>query len=113
MNEEIIQLKEFNFLGKSGKFSGHFSFAGITRLSAECEGEFYMQTPDALIIEPEGQIHGKINCNDLEIYGHFSGEVMAKGKVIIYPSAVVEGRIWAHDLCIYPGSVVTIEGHTL
>ena len=71
-----------------------------------------MENNADLIIEKNGAVTGEVACNNIEIYGNFEGMIKASGKVTLYPSAKVKGRVEATELRIYPGAVLNIDGHT-
>ena len=64
------------------------------------------------IIEKNGAVTGEVTCNNIEVYGNFEGIIKASGKVTLYPSAEVKGRVEAMELRIYPGAVLNMDGHT-
>ncbi len=112
MKFDDIQQREYNFLGLSGKVSGHFHFTGITHIHGHLEGKVQIDGPGPLVIGPGGFIVGDITCHDVEIFGQFKGQIQATGKLIIHPSAVFEGEVISQDLKIFAGSSVTMSAQT-
>ena len=105
--------QKFSLFGKGSKIKGTFYLKGVTRLSSNVEGEIIMEDDEDLSIEREGEVKGLIKCFNLNIYGKFEGEVEAKGKITIYPSATFAGKINAGSISIHPGARINMEGHTL
>lgn len=111
MNSYIdLRDQDFSFLGKNSSFSGVFNLNGPTHLASQIEGEIYVKNNFELCIEQDGHIQGTIQCHDIDVYGSIEGTLESTGKVTIYPSAKVQGKIKAKDLIIYPGAVVNIDG---
>ncbi|TDJ09582.1 MAG: polymer-forming cytoskeletal protein [Deltaproteobacteria bacterium] len=105
--------QKFSLFGKGSKIKGTFHLRGLTRLSSIVEGEIIMEDDEDLSIEREGEVKGLIKCFNLNIYGQFDGEVEARGKVTIYPSASFSGKLNASSISIHPGAKINMEGHTL
>jgi cytoskeletal protein CcmA (bactofilin family) len=117
--EQFPQIKEleFTFFGKGSSLEGDFKLTGPTRIASKVKGEVIVnnigeESSNLLSIEPEGSFEGKVHCDDLELYGHFKGEILSNGIVTIFPNAKFEGRIKAKNLIIHPGSFVEMEAHT-
>ena len=112
--ENNLELKnqEFTYLGKGSKITGDFHLKGMAYLAAELEGKIFMQANSTLTIERSGSFNGHIECEHIEIFGLFKGTLNARGKVIVHPSAKVDGRINARDLIIYPGADVNMDAQT-
>ena len=108
-----LRNQDFSFWGKTSKMSGTFFLKGSTHLASEVEGELHMEEKASLTIETSGNFKGILHCHDVAIYGHFEGTLNATGRVIIYPPAILTGKINAHSLIIHPGATVNMEGHTL
>lgn len=113
--QEYINLQDqnFSFFGQSTKLIGEFQLAGPTHISGKIQGSIQMQDESELCITHTGLIEGIIECFNLDIYGKFIGEINAKGKVKIYPTAMVEGTIKSKSLIVYPGARANIQGDTL
>lgn len=103
---------DFSFLGKGSKMKGIFHLTGITHISSELEGELTMETKAHLYLERNGKFKGSIKCHDIEIYGELEGTLESTGKVTVYPSASIKGKISSNDIIIYPGACLNIDGYT-
>ena len=107
-----LQEQDFSFFGKGSRLKGSFNLSGSTHISSFIEGEIVMENEADLLIEKNGTIKGKVWFHNIEIYGAYEGVVKASGKVTLFPSAHVKGRIEAKELRIYPGAILNIDGHT-
>ncbi len=108
----MIQNQEFTYIGKATNLSGTFKFGGPTHLQGQLTGDITIVNDAKLVLEISSHTEGTLVCSDLEIYGHFIGEIRSSGKVTVYPTAVVEGKIISRSIEILPGAVVNMNGHT-
>jgi cytoskeletal protein CcmA (bactofilin family) len=107
----MILNQTFSSLGKATDLSGNFHFQGQTHLLGKLKGEIII-TQAKLVLEIGSITEATINCDDADIYGEYTGEIKASGKIVLYPTAIVNGKIIAKSLEILPGAVVNINGHT-
>ena len=112
MSETFFK-REFSFFGKNCRLTGQFELRGPVKIQSFIEGEVDHQGEDLLTIEPEGAINGDIRCFEIHIFGKFQGNLVARAKVILYPTAVVTGTIQSSSLIVHPGAVLNIKGNTL
>ncbi|MCK5884208.1 MAG: polymer-forming cytoskeletal protein [Bacteriovoracaceae bacterium] len=112
--QDYIDLRDqkFSYFGIGSEISGTFKLVGPTHIAGPVDGTVEMLKGAELHITHTGSFIGKIICKDIEIYGKVSGEIDSSGKVKIFPTALIEGKIKAKDLVIYPGAKVNIEGMT-
>lgn len=108
----MIENLTYTTIGKSSHLKGTFEFIGPTYLLGKIEGDIHLLEKSKLTIEIGAEINGKVEGHDIEIYGQCVGEIKSTGKVILYPTAIVQGTIIAANLEILPGAVVNINGHT-
>ncbi|MBF0362276.1 MAG: polymer-forming cytoskeletal protein [Oligoflexia bacterium] len=107
-----IKEQNFSFLGVGAKLHGEFRLSGVVRVAAQMEGELFVESSGKLIIERDGQFSGRLESDDIEIFGEVEGEIKSNGRVILRPCSKVNGKISCKDLVIYPGAILNIEGHT-
>jgi cytoskeletal protein CcmA (bactofilin family) len=108
----MIQNQEFTYIGKNTQLSGTFKFGGPTHLQGSLIGTIIVENLAKLVLEIGSFTDGILHCNDLDIYGQFSGEIKSSGRVTIYPTGEFEGKIISKSLEIFPGAVVNMNGHT-
>jgi cytoskeletal protein CcmA (bactofilin family) len=114
MTGNELEFKELNysFIGKNTLLKGTSIFTGRTHLAGKVEGNLIVEDNSLLTLEMESLVVGEIEAGSVEIYGTIEGKVKARGKVTIYPTAVVSGELEAKELVIHSGSKVNIKGHT-
>ncbi|MBF0298443.1 MAG: polymer-forming cytoskeletal protein [Oligoflexia bacterium] len=112
---DFLDIKEqnFSFLGVGARLIGEFHLNGVVRISAQMEGKLFVESSGKLIIERNGSFNGKIQSDDIEIFGLVDGEINSNGRVILRPCSAVNGKINCKDLVIYPGATLNIDGHTI
>lgn len=108
----MIQSQSFTVLGKSTFVSGIFNFEGPAHIHGKLEGTINANTSEKVVLEIGSSTNANIHCGELEIYGEFNGEIKSSGLVILYPTAIVTGKIIAKSIEIFPGATVNINGHT-
>lgn len=108
----MIQNQEFTYIGKTSSVSGSFKFSGPTHLQGHLQGDITVSNSAKLVLEIGSQTEAKLECADIDIYGQFIGDIHSTGKVTIYPTAVVEGKIISRALEILPGAIINMNGHT-
>lgn len=112
LTQTEFQGLKFTILGEGSKLKGEFEFAGELTISSEIDGKITMRDQGKVIIERMGKVSGSINCDSIEIFGDFSGNIKAESKVIVRSSGKLNGHVLSGELAIYPGALVNIEGHT-
>lgn len=108
----MIKNQEFTYIGKNANIEGDFVFDGPTHIQGKIKGNIKAIGLSPLVIEINSVISGNLIGNDIEIYGHFEGEIHAHGTVRIFPTGSFQGKISTRMLEIYPGSIVNVDAHT-
>ncbi|MBC7539486.1 MAG: polymer-forming cytoskeletal protein [Bacteriovorax sp.] len=108
----MIQNQEFTYIGKATNLAGTFKFNGPTHLQGHLQGDIVVENFAKMILEIGSYTEGSLQCFDLDIYGEFVGVIQSLGRVTIYPTAYVEGKIISKTLEILPGAIVNMNGHT-
>ncbi len=109
----MIKHQEFTHIGRHSVLEGTLFFNGKTQIEGHIKGEIRLDQDYLLILGIDSFIEGKILCHDIEIYGKVEASIEARGRVVIYPSAIINGQIKGHTLEVLPGAEVNIQGHTL
>lgn len=102
----------FCFFGKNSTIKGEFNLAGEIHINCQIEGTIKLETEDLLTVGPHAKIQGNIFAENVDIYGNFNGELNVSGKLRIFPSATVTGKISANSLIIKPGAQINMTGHS-
>lgn len=108
----MITNLNFTHIGKEADLKGELIFKNATRIAGNITGNIIMENNSKLTLEIGSRTVGNINGQDIEIYGTLEGEIIATGNVVIFPTGVVEGKIIAKGLEVYPGANLNIIGHT-
>lgn len=108
----MIQNQEFTYMGKTTNLKGTFTFNGPTHLQGRLQGDIIVENMAKIVLEIGSYTEGSLQCFDLDIYGEFVGDIKSVGRVTLYPTALVEGKILTKSLEILPGAIVNMNGHT-
>jgi cytoskeletal protein CcmA (bactofilin family) len=109
MNDTDFKNFNFNMLGLNSLFKGEIYLLGDSIITSQIIGNIKVNGIGKLILERGSKVEGKIEGNDIEIFGEVTGEIFASGTVTIRASAVVTGKINVKKLVIYPGAIVESE----
>ena len=90
------------FLEQGCEFEGKLRFSGIVRLNGRIAGDIYSN--DTLIVGESASIVGNIHVGTLIIAGKIAGDIIAKERVEIHPTAIVEGTIISPIVSIQEGA---------
>lgn len=107
-----IQQSTFSYLAQEMKITGRVVMKGPCRISAMIDGEIQSLDKGLIVLEMKGKVSGNIRCADIEIYGSVEGDIHSTGKVILYSTAKLKGKIQAQSMVIHPGAYVEMTGHT-
>jgi cytoskeletal protein CcmA (bactofilin family) len=108
----MISNLDFTFIGKNTFLNGEFIFSNSTKLAGKIEGKITAAKNAKLSLEMGSFTKGTIKGYDIDIYGHFEGEIEANGIIRVFPTAYIEGKIVAKSLEVLPGANLNITGHT-
>jgi cytoskeletal protein CcmA (bactofilin family) len=80
----------------------------ITCKSATIEGALDATLDThTLTIARGGSVHGCVHANNAEIRGEFDGELIVRGKLVVYSSARVTGKIRFGEIVLWKGGHVS------
>jgi cytoskeletal protein CcmA (bactofilin family) len=99
----------FNIVGDGTKLKGVLHLSGRSSISGEIDGELYAAEGSQLILEKTSRVVGKLFGHDVEIHGHFQGELHATGTLTLRPGSDTSGLIHAARLVVYPGALMNSE----
>ena len=83
---------EIAYLGSDTVYEGKLSFKGTVRIEGRFTGDIVSD--------------GTLNVGELLLSGHFNGEVMAKRRVVVDASGVLEGNLQTPSLLTEEGGVI-------
>ncbi|MDA8791975.1 polymer-forming cytoskeletal protein [Bacteriovoracaceae bacterium] len=112
MNQLDFHNLNYNLISFSSLIEGTLHLNGETILNANIKGTVMMKDSSKLTIERGAVITGNVYCHDVQIFGRIDGEVNSIGVVTVHSSAVINGKIQAKKLAIFPGSIVNTSVST-
>ena len=92
------------FLGEGTSFSGTLRFEGTVRLDGQFEGD--VSGGDLLIIGETATVRADINVGSLVVGGRVEGNIVARKRVEILPTAQVSGSIKTTSLIVCDGAAL-------
>jgi cytoskeletal protein CcmA (bactofilin family) len=91
------------FLGEGTSFSGTLQFDGTVRFDGRFEGE--VSGSDLLIIGQSAAVRAEIQVGSLVVNGRVEGNIVARKRVELLPTAQVSGTIKTPTLVVSDGAV--------
>lgn len=91
------------FLGEGTSFSGTLQFDGTVRFDGRFEGE--VSGSDLLIIGQAAIVRADIQVGSLVVSGRVEGNIVARKRVELLPTARVTGTIKTPGLVVSDGAV--------
>jgi cytoskeletal protein CcmA (bactofilin family) len=91
------------FLGEGTSFSGTLQFEGAVRLDGRFEGD--VSGGDLLIIGQSAAVRADIQVGSLVVNGRVEGNIVARKRVELLPTAQVSGTIKTPTLVVSDGAV--------
>jgi cytoskeletal protein CcmA (bactofilin family) len=104
-----FKTSRFNIVGDGSRLQGILHLAGRSSISGEVEGELHAAEGSQLILEKTSRVQGKLFGHDVEIHGHFQGELHATGTLTLRPGSDTSGVIHAARLVVYPGALLNSD----
>jgi cytoskeletal protein CcmA (bactofilin family) len=97
LNEDSIESR----IGKGTKISGRLTFHGPVKIEGEAEGEI---SGEEIVIAAGSVVSAKISASKVTIAGAFSGEVTARERVELMPTARAQCTISTPSLVLNEGA---------
>ena len=96
------QVSERNIIGKNTSFVGDIISEGDFRIDGKVEGT--IKTSGRVILGKSGSIKGKVECNNADIEGKFSGELIVNSLLTLKATATISGDVIISKLSVEPGA---------
>lgn len=100
--EKQIQVSERNVISKNTSIKGDIISEGDFRVEGNVEGT--IQTAGRVIIGGSGSVKGKVTCNNADIDGKFSGELLVNNLLTLKATAQISGDVIISKLSVEPGA---------
>jgi len=95
---------EIAYLGSDTVYEGKLRFKGAVRIEGRFTGE--IDSDGTLNVGKDAHVDGTLNVGELLLSGHFSGDVTACRRVVVYASGVLEGHIATPSLLTEEGGII-------
>ena len=96
------QVLERNIIGKKTSFVGDIISEGDFRIDGKVEGT--IKTIGRVVIGKSGSVSGKVECNNADIEGKFSGELIVNSLLTLKTTAAISGDVIISKLSVEPGA---------
>jgi len=100
--EKKPQVSERNTIGKNTSITGDIVSDGDFRIDGKIDGT--IKTSGRVIVGKSGIIIGKVECNNADVEGKFSGELIVNSLLTLKASAVITGDVIISKLSVEPGA---------
>lgn len=84
------------FLGAGTVYEGKLTFQGSVRIDGIFSGE--ISSDGTLIVGKDAQISGTFHVGELMLSGNMRGDVVAKRRVVVHSTGVLDGTL--HTPCL-------------
>jgi cytoskeletal protein CcmA (bactofilin family) len=93
---------ERNVVGKNTSIVGDVKSEGDFRIDGTVEGT--VKTAGRVVIGAMGSVMGKIVCENADIEGKFSGELLVNNLLTLKATAKISGEVIISKLLVEPGA---------
>lgn len=100
--EKQPQVLERNIIGKNTSIVGDVISEGDFRIDGKVEGT--IKTTGRVVIGKSGSVSGKVTCNNADIEGKFSGELVVNNLLTLKATATISGDVVISKLSVEPGA---------
>jgi cytoskeletal protein CcmA (bactofilin family) len=100
--EKQPQVLERNIIGKNTSIIGDVISEGDFRIDGKIEGT--IKTSGRVVIGKSGIAIGKVECNNADIEGKFSGELIVNSLLTLKATAKISGDVVISQLSVEPGA---------
>jgi len=100
--EKQPQVLERNIIGKNTSIAGDVISEGDFRIDGKVDGT--IKTSGRVVIGKTGSGKGKVECNNADIEGKFSGELFVSNLLTLKATAKISGDVVIGKLSVEPGA---------
>lgn len=100
--EKLPLVSERNVIGKNTLVVGDVKSEGDFRIDGSVEGT--IKTGGRVVIGALGCVNGKIVCDNADIEGKFSGELLVNNLLTLKATAKITGEVVTSKLLVEPGA---------
>lgn len=100
--EKQTQVTQRNVISKNTSIKGDIISEGDFRVEGNVDGT--IQTSGRVVIGTSGSVKGKVTCNNADIDGKFSGELLVNNLLTLKATAQISGDVVISKLSVEPGA---------
>jgi len=100
--EKLPLVSERNVIGKNTSIVGDVISDGDFRIDGKIDGT--IKTTGRVVIGKSGTVSGKVECNNADIEGKFSGELIVNSLLTLKTTATITGDVIISKLSVEPGA---------
>ena len=100
--EKQPQVLERNIIGKNTSITGDVISEGDFRIDGKVDGT--IKTSGRVVVGKTGNAKGKVECNNADIEGNFSGELFVSNLLTLKATAKISGDVVIGKLSVEPGA---------
>ena len=100
--EKQPQVLERNIIGKNTSITGDVISEGDFRIDGKVDGT--IKTSGRVVVGKTGNAKGKVECNNADIEGNFSGELFVSNLLTLKDTATISGEVVIGKLSVEPGA---------
>lgn len=96
-------------MAKSVRVHGDVEFAGGLHLDGHVQGNVRAdpQNPASLSVSDTGSIEGSVDATEVVLHGTVRGDIVARARVVLGPTARVEGDVYYGVIEMTMGAQIT------
>ncbi|HET7774644.1 MAG TPA: polymer-forming cytoskeletal protein, partial [Burkholderiaceae bacterium] len=76
---------------------------GTAQIDGDLEGDMKVRH---LVVGRKGSVRGEAKCMNAEIRGRFDGELIVRGKLTVYATAQISGKVRFGEIVLWKGAEV-------
>ncbi len=80
--------------------------AGSVKLDGELTGRLHLHN---FVQGRSGVMRGELHCDHAQLRGSFDGDLVVRGRLTVFASAVVRGRVRCNDIVLWSGARLEAE----
>lgn len=100
----VLKQKTASCFGPGPELSGEISFRDILRVNGHIAGTVYSKI-GTLIVDNSATVQANIEVGVAIVSGTVHGDIVARERVEIGPTATIHGNIWTRSISIKDGAV--------
>ena len=100
----VLRQKTASFFGSGPELSGEISFREMLRVNGHIAGTIYSKI-GTLIVDNSATVQANIEVGVAIVSGTVYGDIVARDRVEIGPTAKIYGNIWTRSISIKDGAV--------